>query len=433
MGRADSSSGRPSIWKRPVVRVRLPERDRVAERGRAHLGIRLELPHQLLAEAAHLLVGVVLGPVERDAGGQHVLGAEAGIDLLQLPEAAQHQAGGDQQHEGEGDLRDHQQAARAPRAEARRRARELSCFITSASSGRAVSAGSAPNSMPVSTETTSVKPSTVASMPTSLARVVKRAVKATSRWSAAAARPRPISAAGDRQQRALGQQLAHEPAAPGAERRAHRELAAAPQHARQHQVRDVRAGDQQHAADGAQQHEQRRPRAQRQLVAEAHRRRGEARALRVGIRVVGREAGGDRGQVGAWPARASRPAAAGRRRSASGRRGSRASARSSGTGRPSSACRRRSRSGTAARSAARPPRCAGGCSSGTPCRRRSGRRRGGAASSRSSASGPRRRRACRRPARKLRPRSGVTPRTSKKSGGDDARLHALRPRRRRAA
>ena len=72
-------------------------------------------------------------------------------------------------------------------------ARELSCFITSASSGRAVNAGSAPNSMPVSTETTSVKPSTVASMPTSLARVVKRAVKATSSWSAPLARPRPIS------------------------------------------------------------------------------------------------------------------------------------------------------------------------------------------------------------------------------------------------
>ena len=72
-------------------------------------------------------------------------------------------------------------------------AREFSSFITSAISGRAVSAGSAPNSMPVSTETTSVKPSTVASMPTSLARVVKRAVKATSRSRPAAASPRPIT------------------------------------------------------------------------------------------------------------------------------------------------------------------------------------------------------------------------------------------------
>jgi hypothetical protein len=72
-------------------------------------------------------------------------------------------------------------------------ARVLSSFITSASSGRAVSAGSAPNSMPVRTETASVKASTGPSMPTSLARVVKRAVKATSRSRPAAASASPIT------------------------------------------------------------------------------------------------------------------------------------------------------------------------------------------------------------------------------------------------
>jgi len=77
---------------------------------------------------------------------------------------------------------------RGPKPDA---ARVVSSFITSARSGRALSAGSAPNSTPVTTEASSVKPSTVASMPTSLARVVKRAVNATSRSSPAASSTSP--------------------------------------------------------------------------------------------------------------------------------------------------------------------------------------------------------------------------------------------------
>ena len=53
--------------------------------------------------------------VERHVGaeGQHVLGAEAWIKVLHLHQAAQHQAGGDKQHERGADLRDDQHAAQA--------------------------------------------------------------------------------------------------------------------------------------------------------------------------------------------------------------------------------------------------------------------------------------------------------------------------------
>jgi hypothetical protein len=71
------------------------------------------------------------------------------------------------------------------------------------------------------------------------------------------------------QQQALRQQLAREALAPGAERRAHRELLPPLERAREEQAREVRAGDQQHAERRAQEREQQQPRLPRQLVAQA--------------------------------------------------------------------------------------------------------------------------------------------------------------------
>ena len=58
-------------------------------------------------------------------------------------------------------------------------------------------------------------------------------------------------AADQRQHDAFGEQLPHDAAAPGAQGRAHRNLAPASGRAHEQQVRDVRARDQQHEADGA--------------------------------------------------------------------------------------------------------------------------------------------------------------------------------------
>ena len=66
-------------------------------------------------------------------------------------------------------------------------------------------------------------------------------------------------AADQRQQHIFGQQLPHDAAAGRAHRRADRDLAFSRGGPHEQQVRDVRAGDEQHEGDGANQHEQRRP------------------------------------------------------------------------------------------------------------------------------------------------------------------------------
>ena len=66
---------------------------------------------------------------------------------------------------------------------------------------------------------------------------------------------------------ALGQELANQLPASGAERGADGQLPLAPQQPRQREVGDVRAGDQQHETGRAQQDQQQRPRLARQLVA----------------------------------------------------------------------------------------------------------------------------------------------------------------------
>ena len=68
----------------------------------------------------------------------------------------------------------------------------------------------------------------------------------------------PRDAAGGREHQAFGQHLAHQAAALGAERGAQADLALARRAARQQQVGDVDAGDEQHQRDRADQREQRR-------------------------------------------------------------------------------------------------------------------------------------------------------------------------------
>ena len=106
-------------------------------------------------------------------------------------------------------------------------------------------------------------------MPISPVRGVKRPTNVVSRPTVDVANSSPNDAAGEREQRALGQQLPNEPAASGAERRAHGQLAVAAQQPRERQVRDVGAGDQQHEPGRAEQDQQHRPRVARQLVAHA--------------------------------------------------------------------------------------------------------------------------------------------------------------------
>ena len=114
--------------------------------------------------------------------------------------------------------------------------------------------GASPKSTPVAIDTPSVKSSTSGSTATSLVRGRLVGYARTSACTPARASTQPKRAAGDRQQHAFGHELPEQPAAAGAKRRAHRELAVTCLGARQQQVREVRAGDQQHEADRGLQH-----------------------------------------------------------------------------------------------------------------------------------------------------------------------------------
>ncbi len=101
----------------------------------------------------------------------------------------------------------------------------------------------------------------------------------TGRRSATTARRNPSAhhasrqsarAADAREDEALGEQLAHEPRASGAERGADRELAVARGRPREQEVGDVGAGNEEHEGDGAGEDEQRGTDVAGQLLAQRH-------------------------------------------------------------------------------------------------------------------------------------------------------------------
>ena len=142
-------------------------------------------------------------------------------------------------------------------------------------------AGTRPNTIAVAIDTPAAKRSTVPSMRISAARGVKRAVKATSspRVSDASSRPSaPPRSASSVLSVSSWRAMRARPA-PSAARIASSRAAA--DEARQREVRDVRAHEQQHEAGGAEQHQQRRAGPPRQLVLHRQRGHGEARSRRI--------------------------------------------------------------------------------------------------------------------------------------------------------
>ena len=150
-----------------------------------------------------------------------------------------------------------------------------------------------------------------------------------------AARPTPSAAAPHGEQQALGQELAHELAAPGAERHPDRDLAPPRARPRQQQARDVRAGEQQHQAHRREEHAEERGDRPANLGQDARgvlRQHADARGARrepVGPRVgVGsREAASHEREVGPRVLDRARPDAAGRSASGRGCRARRATPR----------------------------------------------------------------------------------------------------------
>ena len=148
---------------------------------------------------------------------------------------------------------------------------------------RARQAGARPKRRPVTTATAAVKATARPSSATSAARGTACGLAARSAFRPAQARPSPSAAPASAEHHALGEELAHQPPALGAEAGAHRDLPPPPLGAGEHQVGDVGAGDEQHEADGAEQEQQRRARVAHHLLVQ----REEDHRVRLWVRVVG--------------------------------------------------------------------------------------------------------------------------------------------------
>ena len=83
-----------------------------------------------------------------------------------------------------------------------------------------------------------------------------------------------------------------------AERRSHGDLLLARQRSRQQQVRDVRAGDQQHESHRRHEHEQRQPHAADRLLLQRQHAKRQAAVRRIEVRVLAPETGGERVELG---------------------------------------------------------------------------------------------------------------------------------------
>ena len=93
----------------------------------------------------------------------------------------------------------------------------------------------------------------------------------------------PASAADQREHERLGHDLPDQTRPPGAERGANRQLLAASGRAAEHQVGEIRAGDQQHESHRREQHEERPLDVADQLLLQAH----DIHAVALGFRVRG--------------------------------------------------------------------------------------------------------------------------------------------------
>ena len=232
-------------------------------------------------ERVDLLRGSVRTRGQRDARGHHVGRGEAEIDLLERPQRAQHQAGARQQQQRERELNDNERAAKPQPVAA---GRDLRAAIPEAADeadperakrrrqtaeqrGHGAGRDEKQRHVPVHRDGRR-------------ARNRRRADRVEHTLGAKGERE-PRDAAGDREQRAFDELLAHQPPAIRAERRARGELALSGFRARQQNRAGVGARDQHQKADGAQQDVERPPDAAEDLVLDRHGKRREVNLRRV--------------------------------------------------------------------------------------------------------------------------------------------------------
>ncbi len=198
--------------------------------------------------------------------GQHRRGVEAEIDALQPPETLDQQRRADQQHQRERELADDEDAAQARRASggagpARRLAHHRLQLGVRALNRRRQAEEHAGHDRQGGREREHGRVDVDGLQSRQARRAdLHEGVDAPDRDQQAE------RAAGRREQHALGQELPHQARAAGAQRAANGNLPLPDRRAREQQVRDVGAGDQQHEADRGEQRQQRRTHVADQIV-----------------------------------------------------------------------------------------------------------------------------------------------------------------------
>ena len=225
---------------------------------------------------------------QRDAEREQAVGLETDRHARQAREALEQQAGADEQHQRQRDLGDHERVARsAPRR--RRAAAAALQRVDRRLAGGERRGDQAEDEAGGQRDREREREHAAVDGDLGSARQAAQRRRRRGRRSRTRAARRATPPVSDEQQ-ALAAHPARQVPAAGAEREPHRRLVRSRGRANEQQVRDVGARDQQHEADGAHQHEQRRSRAADRPL--ANRREPQARVgIGVGVGRVGARVG----------------------------------------------------------------------------------------------------------------------------------------------
>ena len=185
---------------------------------------------------------------------QHVLRGEAGVDAQHRHEAADEERRADDQHDRQRELDDHEEVAQSPcRAPVLPRPPLLSAVVRS--TPELCSAGTIPKATPVASDISAAAASTRRFSAIAVDTWYLVGEAALRIWMPQAGGDHGERGASTGQHEAFDQQLPHQPPASRAERRAEADLALTRAGAREQQIGDVGARDEQDDADGAKQHQ----------------------------------------------------------------------------------------------------------------------------------------------------------------------------------
>ena len=251
-GRADVAVGRELQARTEVAGV--APRNNGADGHAIHARQFRDAPHGFLVEADDL-IGRLSVRHHRHVQREHVARIEAGLRRLQREQRLEQHAGAGQQHEGRGDLGDREDPLPAAGAAGDRAGCRSTRRIRAM---RRPTAGAAqtPSSTAATTASSRAHPEHAG---------IDRQIERAHREAGGVARqdghhrPRAQHAqrrAGAAQQQAFGQQRPAQRARAGAQRRADRQFAFAPNGPRENQVGDVRARDDEDQHRRRQQHQQ---------------------------------------------------------------------------------------------------------------------------------------------------------------------------------